>query len=230
MHNFTEEQTPAHIVKVFPKASDVFKTYGINFCCQGDRVLKDTFDEKELEGPSILTELNNAYSIWKDKGNEAIDWDEVSLSFVIDYIKENYHPFLDEELPALESFVSRINHVHGYESPHLQELSTLYHEFLSEAEATIIQAASELYPKIELSDEIEHTNVGEEINLLRTHHENMIDLFKKMREITDDFTPPFDACGSYRITYARLIDLEKVMMDYIHIENNILFARLENKM
>ena len=40
MYLFTENHTPAHIVKVFPKASDVFKVYGINFCCKGHIELK----------------------------------------------------------------------------------------------------------------------------------------------------------------------------------------------
>lgn len=46
-----------------------------------------------------------------------------------------------------------------------------------------------------------------------------------MRTTTNEFEPPLDACGSYRITYTRLLELETEMMDYIHLENNILFER-----
>ena len=35
MQEFTKEHTPAEIVKVFPKASDLFKTQKIDFCCGG---------------------------------------------------------------------------------------------------------------------------------------------------------------------------------------------------
>lgn len=55
----------------------------------------------------------------------------------------------------------------------------------------------------------------------------MIELFKQMRNITNEFTPPLVACGSYRVTYARLNDLEKVILDYIHLESNILFSRIK---
>lgn len=74
MQTFTEEQTAAHIVKVFPKASDVFNASGNNFCCKGDRLLKDTFNDKELEASSVLTDLNEAYSEWKETGIQAKAW------------------------------------------------------------------------------------------------------------------------------------------------------------
>lgn len=228
MHTFTEEQTPAHIVKVFPKASDVFKTYGINFCCQGERQLKDTFNEKELEGLTVLTHLNDAYSDWQAQGNQAVNWEELSVTEIAQYIKENYYHFLEEELPALETFVTRINHVHGYTSPHLQELMTLYYAFLTEAEQAMIQAMTDVYINVDQDNNFLPTT-RTSLENIRGYHENMMNLFQKMRNVTNEFTPPLDACGSYRVTYARLKDLEKMMMEYIHLENNILFARVDAK-
>src|SRR5690625_4578395 len=87
MYIFTEEHTPAQIVKEFPKASDLFKVHGINFCCKGDIELKKTFDHKNLEGSNILTELNGAYDEWLSKGNKAINWDTKSLTDITNYIR-----------------------------------------------------------------------------------------------------------------------------------------------
>jgi regulator of cell morphogenesis and NO signaling len=46
-----------------------------------------------------------------------------------------------------------------------------------------------------------------------------------MRELTDDFTPPEDACISYRTMLAGLADLERDMHQHVHKENNILFPK-----
>ena len=92
MYLFTENHTPAHIVKVFPKASDVFKVYGINFCCKGHIELKDVFDEMELKGASILAELNDADDNWMTKGSKATNWDAKSLTknIIIRIYRMNY--------------------------------------------------------------------------------------------------------------------------------------------
>lgn len=44
------------------------KEYGINFCCNGNIELKETFDKNELEGLAILEKLNGAYDDWVTNG------------------------------------------------------------------------------------------------------------------------------------------------------------------
>ena len=225
METFTEEHTPAYIVKEFPKASDIFKTYGINFCCKGDILLKDTFANKDLEGNAILHELNSTYDDWKAKGNQATNWDFKSSTEITDHIVDYYHQYLHDELSSLGEFVTRIYRVHGHDSPHLQELYSLYNEFLIEAETHLVKESSDIIPLIQSNDETNQDKLANGIKEVKDRSEMMVHLLNKMRETTSNFEPPIDACGSYRITYARLLDLEKEMMNYIHLENNILFER-----
>lgn len=226
MHTFTEEHTPAHIVKVFPKASDLFKVHGINFCCKGDILLKDTFVEKSLAGEEVLEKLNTSYESWIEKGNSATNWEAMSVTELVECIKINYHHFLQEELSALGEFVTRIYRVHGHDSPHLEQLYTLYNEFVMEAEIHLMQEVTEFIPLIELAEMTNSEVVQQEVHKLKERNVKMNELLQEMRKVTDDFVPPLHACGSYRITYARLNDLETEMMDYMHVENNILFKKL----
>jgi len=225
METFTEEHTPAYIVKEFPKASDIFKTYGINFCCKGDILLKDTFADKDLEGNAILQELNSTYDDWKAKGNQATNWDSKSSAEITNHIVDHYHQYLQDELSSLGEFVTRIYRVHGHDSPHLQELYSLYNEFLIEAETHLVKESADIIPLIQANDETNQDKLANGIKEVKDRSETMVHLLNKMRETTNNFEPPIDACGSYRITYARLLDLEKEMMNYIHLENNILFER-----
>ncbi len=226
MHTFTEKHTPAYIVKVFPKASDLFKVHGINFCCKGDIVLKDTFAEKSLTGEEVLEQLNTSFKSWKEKGNTATNWEAMSVAELVEYIKVHYHTFLQEELSALGEFVTRIYRVHGHDSPHLEQLYTLYNEFVMEAEIHLMQEVTEFIPLIQLQEGTNGETVQKEVHKLKERNVEMNELLKKMRKVTNNFVPPLHACGSYRITYARLNDLETKMMDYMHVENNILFKKL----
>src|SRR5690625_2195716 len=122
VQEFTKKHTPAEIVKVFPKASDLFKNRRIDFCCGGDRPLQEVFAEKDLDETVILTELNTAYAAWSREDHEKIDWDNLPLSKLIDHIVETHHAYLHEELAPLGQFVTKVFRRHGIENPHLKEL------------------------------------------------------------------------------------------------------------
>jgi len=49
-----------------------------------------------------------------------------------------------------------------------------------------------------------------------------------IRELTDNLTPPEEACTSWRALYLRLEALEAELMEHIHLENHVLFPRALN--
>lgn len=231
MQSFTKEHTPAEIVKVFPKASDLFKSRRIDFCCGGDRPLHQVFAEKDLDGKALMTDLNKAYETWSKEEHDMVDWDNEPLSKLIDHIVESHHAYLHEELVPLGQFVTKVFRRHGADSPHLKELHRLYHDFKIDMEEHLVNEEAEVFPLIKeyekhpgeaLKQQIIEANGG-----LEDDHQASGDLLKRMREITDDFTPPIGACNSYRITYARLEELEENTFQHIHLENNILFKRIK---
>lgn len=230
MNTFTQEHTPAEIVKVFPKASDLFKSYRIDFCCGGDKVLKDTFVSQQINAEEVLDSLNQAYEAWKKTDEQAIDWDQVPLGELIDYIVNTHHNYLRNELQPLEELVERIYNVHGNEHPHLESLLLLYKEFKKEMIEHSIKEENEVFPLIkqyvaepndQLKEDIIFANGG-----LEAEHDHAGNLLKEMRYITNDFQPPENACGSYRVTYDRLAEMEDKTFMHIHLENNVLFKNI----
>lgn len=230
LNSFTAEQTPAEIVKVFPKASDLFKERRIDFCCGGDQPLAKVFSEQNLDESIVLSELNTAYKTWNKEDHEITDWDSVPLIELVDHIVQTHHAFLNEELPALGQFVTKIFRVHGAKQPHLKELNRLYNDFKVEMEEHMISEENEVFPLVkeyvknpseELKMQIHKANGG-----LEDEHEAAGDLLKRMRIITNDFELPAGACNSYRITYARLAEMESDTFQHVHLENNVLFKRI----
>src|SRR5699024_11754773 len=70
--------------------------------------------------------LNTAYKNWINKGHASTDWDALSMTELIDYITKTYHDPLEQELSALNGFVTRVLTVHGKDHPHLEEIYNLY--------------------------------------------------------------------------------------------------------
>jgi regulator of cell morphogenesis and NO signaling len=49
--------------------------------------------------------------------------------------------------------------------------------------------------------------------------------FRKIEALSDNYTPPTDACNTYRVTFALLKEFETDLHLHIHLENNILFPK-----
>lgn len=66
-------------------------------------------------------------------------------------------------------------------------------------------------------------SVGNPIRMMEHEHEEEGERFRKIAELTGSYTPPADACGTYRVTFAMLQEFEEDLHKHIHLENNILF-------
>ena len=49
----------------------------------------------------------------------------------------------------------------------------------------------------------------------------------QISELSNNYTPPADACTTYRILYQNLEGFEKDLHKHVHLENNILFKKAE---
>ncbi len=229
MQTFTAESKPADIIKVYPKASDLFKAHRIDFCCGGDKALQESFDEKGLNGEEILSTLNSTYEEWSKEDNNVVDWDQVPVPELIDHIIYHHHAYLRQELPALREFVTRVFQRHGMDQPHLRDLYRLYNEFQMEMEEHSLKEEAEVFPLMKEYSDNPSQELLEKIKLangnLEDEHNVAGDLLKKMRTITNGFEPPLHACGTYRVAYARLEELEEETFQHVHLENNVLFKK-----
>lgn len=61
--------------------------------------------------------------------------------------------------------------------------------------------------------------------MMEAEHDHAGSLMKQIRELTNDFTPPPEACNTYRVSYFKLQEFEDDLHRHIHLENNILFPR-----
>ena len=61
------------------------------------------------------------------------------------------------------------------------------------------------------------------VDVLTHEHEDAGRALEAMRRLTNDFTPPPDACNSYRALFDSLKELEADMHQHVHLENNVLF-------
>lgn len=227
MDTFRVEHTPAEVVKLFPKASDLFKEARIDFCCGGDQPLQAVFEKrKNIDGQAVMDALNKGYQEWQEDGHQNIDWTIVSSAELINHIVERHHRYLEQELDPLSQFVTKIFRVHGNNHPHLKQLYQNFHAFKAEIEPHLVTEEQDLFPLIREYEQTGDAQLKQDIERLNgqmeKEHQRVGELLKEMRDLTNAFTPPEGACNSYRITYARLAELENNTLQHIYLENHIL--------
>lgn len=225
---FSKDSTLGEIVTKFPKAGDYFKEHKIDFCCGGNRPLAQAAEEQGVQVEELVDTLNKMYSE-RPADDPDRDWSNASWEELIDHIVNVHHAYLNEELPDLSTYVTKILRVHGPNHPEIATVHKLFHAFKTDMEQHSIKEEADAFPII-LKYEKEPTEenyamVDRVIHKLEEEHDEVGDILKKIRKVTNDYELPADACNTYRMVYQRLQELEAKTFVHVHLENNILFPR-----
>jgi len=233
---FTAEQHVGEIVAAFPDSANLFKSYGVDFCCGGGRPLSAALAEKAIAPDQFLAKLNQAYaaSLSRAESGSQIDWRNVAYSALIGQIVGMHHDYLREELPVLSGFVTKIAKVHGDRHPELLTLHRQFHDLKAELESHLADEEANVFPLIRAYERSRNqedlVRALAMISELESEHEAAGDLLKAMRETTQGFSVPADGCRTYDLAYRKLEALESDMFTHVHLENNILFPRLRSEL
>ena len=225
---FTENTTVGEIVAMLPKASDVFKKNKIDFCCGGDRSLKEAADKRGVAIEELMSQLQDLYAATDEKTEK--NWLTATYSELIDHIINKHHRYLLEELPNLSPYVTKVMRVHGGNHPHLIKVHKLFNELKTELEQHLWKEESKVFPLISQFEK-QPTSENEQkmkkmIADLTNEHDKTGDIIKEIRRVTNDYTLPNGACRTYQLVYNRLEALESDLFEHIHLENNVLFPRI----
>jgi regulator of cell morphogenesis and NO signaling len=68
-------------------------------------------------------------------------------------------------------------------------------------------------------------NAGVTVTALVADHETAAFGLQQIRTLTDGFTPPPDACVTWRALYDGLRAFDRTLREHVHLENNVLFPR-----
>jgi len=221
------------IAASFPKSMEIFKDYNIDFCCGGNRPLIEAITEQGLNETEVMNKLEDAYNKAVNIENKEIDFTKLSYSDLIDHIVNTHHAYLQVELPKIGELVNKILRVHGQGHSELAKVHKLFSNLRMELEQHLIKEEEIEFPTIK---EYERSNSKELLEKivagmeeLENEHEGAGDILKELRKITNGFVAPEDGCNTYRLTYNKLRELEEDTFTHIHLENNILFPRLQKE-
>ena len=226
------EQTLAAIVTNIHFTVPVLEKYHLDFCCKGKRTLAEACTEKGLSVTTISDELENSTQLQSNK----MPFTAMNAEQLISYILIHHHFYVKQSMPTILGHLEKVAFKHGDRFPYMIEVLNIFKEISEEMTAHMYKEEMILFPRIKeiqaLSEAKQTRNLSEgyisaPIHVLEQEHDHAGDLLYTIRELTNTYTPPAEACTTFQVTLAELKEFEEDLHRHVHLENNLLFPLAE---
>jgi regulator of cell morphogenesis and NO signaling len=213
------------------RAAAVFQRHRIDFCCGGDRPIAEACQAKGLDPALVIAEVEAATNIPGDVPR----FGEWELDFLANYIVANHHAYVRKAVANITTHVRKVAAVHGERHPEAIEIARHFDAVAQDLLQHMVKEERMLFPYIsQLAQAVREGSqppvapfgtVANPIRAMESEHQRAGDLMAEIRRLSGDFTPPADACTTYKVSYQELEEFEGDLHRHVHLENNVLFPK-----
>lgn len=230
----TLNKTIGQMVAEDYRTAQIFKNHKIDFCCRGNRSLQEVAQKNNLDVDTLLKEIDEVQSQNKNDNTDFKSW---PLDLLTDYIEKKHHRYVEESIPVLQQYLNKLCKVHGDRHPELLEINAHFNASAGELAMHMKKEELILFPWIrkmvkaeqqkEDLDKPHFGTVHNPIQIMMQEHDNEGERFRQIATLSDNYSPPVDACNTYRVGFSLLQEFEDDLHRHIHLENNVLFPKAE---
>lgn len=217
------------------RAAAIFEQAGIDFCCHGHRTIDDACKEQNLDSGRLLGNLQLVLDSTARNDDAVSDYKSWPLDLLADFIEKKHHRYVTAQIPVIRAFLEKILRVHGDNHPELAEIKELFDAGAGELTLHMQKEELMLFPFIRKMVQAKQSGnhdiaapfgtIQHPIRMMMQEHDGEGQRFRRIKELSSQYTPPPDGCNTYRAAYATLKAFEEDLHLHIHLENNILFPK-----
>jgi regulator of cell morphogenesis and NO signaling len=217
------------------RAADVFKKWGINYCCGGNHSLEEVCKIQNLDKNAIDKELEKAAKKITISNN--MDFSEWPIDFLIDYIKYVHHGYIYNNIPALTQSLDSFVNGHRKKYPYLVDVQEAFSILSAELIDHNKKEEENIFPYLKQINNTYNRKESYGSLFVRTlsrslettierEHLRLDSLIKQLRKVTNNYIFKQDACTNHQVIYHKLKELDDDMLQHKYLENSILFPRI----
>ena len=223
-----EQESLSRIVLEHHEVIPVMEKYDLDFCCRGSKTLSEACLEKNISLNSVADEMRQAMA----PTNNSLPFTEMSAEQLISHILLRHHFYVKNAIPQILNLLEKIISKHGPKYPKMIKVYDLFCSVKDELEPHMEKEEKLLFPRIKeiaslssQNKQIEHTQgyLNAPIAVMEEEHDNAGQLMFEIRNITNNYTAPDDACTTHKVCLEALKTFETDLHQHVHLENNILF-------
>lgn len=232
--NISKDLIIGQIVAEDYRTATIFDKAGIDFCCNGNRSIEDACATQSIDADKLVSKLQETIRSGDADATNSIDYKSWPADLLADYIEKKHHRYVRNQIPELKALLEKITRVHGGRHPELAEIEAHFSACATELTNHMKKEETILFPYIRES--VRAKEEGTELNapfgtvenpirMMMHEHDAEGERFRKIKALSNDYTPPADGCNTYKVAFATLEAFEKDLHLHIHLENNILFPQ-----
>lgn len=227
-----KEATIGELVTKDYRKADVFKKFGIDFCCGGKKTLSKVCKEKDLD----QTEIEDALKAldYQPKGKQ-LNFESWTPSFLADYISNTHHTYVRESIPVILTYAQKVASRHGESHPEVITIANHFITVANELQGHMQKEDLILFPYVKQLEQASKSDgelpraafgtVQNPIRMMEEEHEAAGNELDEIRRLSNNYTAPADACTTFKILFEKLREFEDDLHQHVHLENNILFPK-----
>jgi regulator of cell morphogenesis and NO signaling len=169
------------------------------------------------------------------KSNISSTFEKMEINELLDYIINIHHAYLAKNLPILWENTQKIAKKHADKYPELLEIAQLIEDFVTDLPGHLAQEERILFPYMRKLDEAQKNKAFDDIppfqflqkpiSHAESDHDDDILALQRLKELSQNFTAPPDACEVHNFTFQQLAEFENDLLKHIALENEILFPK-----
>ncbi len=214
------------------RAAAIFEKYSLDFCCRGGKTIEEACRDKAVSTESVLGEVHDLLQDGESPGDVP---EEMSIPSLIHHIVDTHHAYVRKMVPVLLAHTAKVATVHGPHHPEVVEIARVFAQVAVDLQNHMMKEERVLFPFIEsLVDAAGGTapvnrppfgSARNPIRMMEEEHRVAGDELYEVRKLSGTYTPPADACTTFKVTYQELREFERDLHRHVHLENNILFPK-----
>ena len=223
----------ADIVKSDYRTAAIFKQHGINYCCGGQVSLVEACAIKGIDYKMLEEKLSNATrNIYI---NNALQFSNWKIDFLVDYIINVHHAYLEETIPTLKLAMFSFIEGHKKKFPELEKMLSVFTDLTiilllqnkheEEIIFPYIKQLENTYRRKEVYGNLFVRTLRKPLNNLEKESDTIRKLLVEIELLANGYIFPANACTTHQVIYHRLKEFHGDLVQHKHLENNILFPK-----
>ncbi len=220
-----KNKTLQEIIEENPSRAMLLDNHGIVYQQYLDKTLKDLCSDKHINCDKLVEELT---ALGKQEFN--INFNLVSIPFLIEYLISTHHEYAKTKLPAIRRMIAQLSRTdESYRS-----LEKCFKKFSNQMRKHIILEEELVFPYIlemqKLYEKFNKTQTKKllskySVEVLCHNHEHDDDEMQELKAQTQNFNTNNGQPLDYKIIMHELRQLDRDMNQHAAIEDNVLFKK-----
>jgi regulator of cell morphogenesis and NO signaling len=228
--------TVSEMVREDYRIADVFRKWGINYCCGGNTALDEVCRLQSLDAGKVREDIQKAIQTLNI--SSALRFDDWSVDFLVDYITNVHHAYLRQVMPALQQLVSS-SFIEGHKKqyPYLGKVLEVFEALTEEVMEHTQKEEESIFPYFKQISNAYNRKESYGALFVRTlskpfdqiesvEHKRIAALLIALRNATNNYTFAANVCTNHQVIFHKLQELDADLVQHKHLENNVLFPKV----